>query len=777
MGRINAFYESDLLIFVLFLFLSIIFHGMGVDIVNVPLASGDAQVLAFPSKIFSASFAFWNPYVMSGVPSYLNPETQSFYLPSLIIMKILPNAFGYNLLTFLHYTLAGFFTYLFLKKLKLNRLSAFIGGLCLAFGGFLVAHEGHHAMMNAAVWLPILLYLIECYFEDKQLLFLLLSSIAFSGCILSGYPAVTFYTSMVLFPYLIFRIWFTESYKTFNYMKKIEEFIKISLIVGGCGLLIGTVQIFSIIESLDFINRSAITYAMFSENSFNLLNLVTLLFPTYPYGGNSLPEILGYIGVLPLIFSFLAFILWRKKNKQIWFWTIVAVIGFLLMLGNNTPFYTIMYHIPLYNMFRVPARNWFEVDFACAVLVGFCINYLMLNRGYSLKKVKNWFNRSIIILIALTVIFLGVYICQDNLFILDLLNLSPAFFLDILKNSPTIYIPLLIIICSICFLLILPEKGNKKFLWVILAMFIFLDLFSFGHSFDNQYQNPTFLTDKNVSEIYKFINQDESNLKGIRIFPVEWDYYETTYTKNEIYPDINILYGFNIVNGYYPVWLQDYVNISSFNYYNPTSFDFANLINSSEFLSISSTKYLVSSDPVNKNILELNSKYKKRFETKNGTVVYENTQFLPRARFVENLEVVKNTDEAKKIIWNQGFDLSSTSVVEGYEKEIRLDSGKVLQTDYEKTDEVNLKVNTGNESFLVLSDVYYPGWKAYIDGKETKIYKTNGAFKGILIEGSGEHNIKFVFNPTFTYNGLLISIISLSVIVICIIWQKLKIHK
>jgi hypothetical protein len=535
MGRINAFYESDLLIFVLFLFLAIIFHGIGVDIVNVPLASGDAHVLAFPSKIFSANFAFWNPYVMSGAPSYLNPETQSFYLPSLIIMKILPNALGYNLLTFLHYALAGFFTYLFLKKLKLNRFSAFIGGLCFAFGGFLVSHEGHHALMNAAVWLPILLYLIECYFENKQILFLLISALAFSGSILSGYPAVTLYTSMIIFPYFIFKIWFTDSYKSFNHKMKITEFLKITLIIGVCGFFVGAVQILSIIESLNFINRSSITYAMFSGNSFNLMNLVTLLFPTYPYnGGNILPEVLGYIGVLPLIFALLAFVLWRKKDTQIWFWSIVAILGFLLILGDNTPIYKIMYHVPLYNMFRVPARNWFEIDFAFAVLVGFCINYLMIDRGYSLTKVKKWFKRSIIILIALATFFLGLfYLNYGNLSILGLLHLSPALFLNILKNSPEIYISLLIIITSIYFLFIIPKKGNKKLLWILLAIFIFLDLFSFGHFFDDQYQNATFLNDKNVSGVYKFINNDDSNLQGIRIFPAE-------YGTNEIYPDINI---------------------------------------------------------------------------------------------------------------------------------------------------------------------------------------------------------------------------------------------
>lgn len=35
-----------------------------------------------------------------------------------------------------------------------------------------------------------------------------------------------------------------------------------------------------------------------------------------------------------------------------------------------------MYHVPIYNKFRVSSRNWFEFGFAFSVLCGFGINYL-----------------------------------------------------------------------------------------------------------------------------------------------------------------------------------------------------------------------------------------------------------------------------------------------------------------------------------------------------------------------------------------------------------------
>jgi uncharacterized membrane protein YfhO len=85
---------------------------------------------------------------------------------------------------------------------------------------------------------------------------------------------------------------------------------------------------------------------------------------------------------------------------------------------------------------------------------------------------------------------------------------------------------------------------------------------------------------------------------------------------------------------------------------------------------------------------------------------------------------------------------------------------------------VRLKVKTGDSSFLVLSDSYYVGWKAYVDGKETPIYKTNATSRGVVIQGAGEHQVTFRFVPVSFYIGLALSLLTLVFSILWLAWRR-----
>jgi uncharacterized membrane protein YfhO len=79
-------------------------------------------------------------------------------------------------------------------------------------------------------------------------------------------------------------------------------------------------------------------------------------------------------------------------------------------------------------------------------------------------------------------------------------------------------------------------------------------------------------------------------------------------------------------------------------------------------------------------------------------------------------------------------------------------------------DGINYQSNTSGNRFAVFSEVYYEkGWKAYIDGKETNIYKTNYVLRGIIIP-AGKHEIKFEFKPTSYATGVPIAITASGII-------------
>ena len=86
--------------------------------------------------------------------------------------------------------------------------------------------------------------------------------------------------------------------------------------------------------------------------------------------------------------------------------------------------------------------------------------------------------------------------------------------------------------------------------------------------------------------------------------------------------------------------------------------------------------------------------------------------------------------------------------------------------------EMNVESESGG--FLVVSESYYPGWKAEIDGITTKVYRTNYSLLGIYVP-QGRHVVKLNFFPDSLLTSILISIFSFFLFIIYISFLK-KIH-
>ena len=78
---------------------------------------------------------------------------------------------------------------------------------------------------------------------------------------------------------------------------------------------------------------------------------------------------------------------------------------------------------------------------------------------------------------------------------------------------------------------------------------------------------------------------------------------------------------------------------------------------------------------------------------------------------------------------------------------------------------VTVRVTASQASVLVLADSYYPGWKAFVDGKETKILKANHFFRAVVLP-KGAHRVEFVYDPWSFRLGWMISTFTLTSILI-----------
>ena len=194
-----------ILIVAFFLILPWFVFLAGYNPFTTAVAPGDGKVYGMQMQIFTESFRMWNPYLAGGKSQLAEVGSQSLYLPAKIIMNLFPTYFGYNLLLLLHYSMAGYFTYRFIKTLDMKECPAILGGIAFMFCGFMSAHKGHNTMVCVAAYLPCILYLIEKYMISDKRKDLVIVSLVWGLSITADYTASSLYIAMVCFPYLVYR--------------------------------------------------------------------------------------------------------------------------------------------------------------------------------------------------------------------------------------------------------------------------------------------------------------------------------------------------------------------------------------------------------------------------------------------------------------------------------------------------------------------------------------------------------------------------------------------
>jgi hypothetical protein len=170
--------------------------------------------------------------------------------------------------------------------------------------------------------------------------------------------------------------------------------------------------------------------------------------------------------------------------------------------------------------------------------------------------------------------------------------------------------------------------------------------------------------------------------------------------------------------------------------------------------------------------------------------IYENLSCLPRAFIVHRVQVSEDGQGVLRILLEPGFDLGSEIVLEklpppGFvarvaESDVELSrpegdgagQGGIAQATAEiaryEPNYVQIEANSSDDGFLFLSDSYYPGWKAYVDGNETEIYQADYAFRAVYLT-SGQHTVEFSYEPrSFRVASLASALALLAVIVLLV---------
>jgi hypothetical protein len=132
---------------------------------------------------------------------------------------------------------------------------------------------------------------------------------------------------------------------------------------------------------------------------------------------------------------------------------------------------------------------------------------------------------------------------------------------------------------------------------------------------------------------------------------------------------------------------------------------------------------------------------------RDGWRAYTNTAALPRVFFVDSYVVERDTQKTFNYLFDPSFDLRKKVVLS--EKPSLSDTASGT-ADAEMTayaaEHVRIRTRSESTRLLFLSDMYYPGWRARVDGQNTQIYRANYAFRAVVVP-QGEHIVEFVYDP------------------------------
>jgi hypothetical protein len=148
--------------------------------------------------------------------------------------------------------------------------------------------------------------------------------------------------------------------------------------------------------------------------------------------------------------------------------------------------------------------------------------------------------------------------------------------------------------------------------------------------------------------------------------------------------------------------------------------------------------------------------------------IWENPGALPKAFISTRPVFVQSDDAALDAISDLDFDFARRAVIHaGSEVPIDVQGSAGGNTELipvkivsYSSDEVKLSADSPQGGWLVLSDLYFPGWQARIDGKEVRIFPANYLFRGVYLE-PGNHKVEFTYRPISFYAGAILCLVTL----------------
>jgi hypothetical protein len=158
------------------------------------------------------------------------------------------------------------------------------------------------------------------------------------------------------------------------------------------------------------------------------------------------------------------------------------------------------------------------------------------------------------------------------------------------------------------------------------------------------------------------------------------------------------------------------------------------------------------------------------FQTAAGLKLYAEPGAFPRAWVVNRVTGVTNGTEARSMLGRPREEFTSAAFVTGSPPSLPpCNKAGMAREISSRGPRVTLRAALPCPGLVVISQTFYPGWRAFVDGKPAKLYETDGFLDGVPAP-AGEHRIELIYQPWTIRVGAAISL--LSAILLIVVYKR-----
>jgi hypothetical protein len=387
--RASGHRRADLLAIAILIALPVIVFGIPA-VLGHAILPGDDLTQNFPLRVLAGrqirggQLPLYDPYIWGGAPLLADWNAAAAY-PLTLLFAVLPGTAAWTLNMIVTWAVAGLGMFCFLRALRLGSLPSLFGAVSFAFAGAMPAQVAHLGLVAGMSWVPVqllgVLRLTETRGAASRLRWIAVLAGTFGLTILAGEPRAIADAAVIVVIYAAWRVARLGRGPGPAAASAAAGSVAGGLVLGVC---LGAVQWLPGLAAIGTSQRGVSSMALFSSGSLPQRWLLLMLVPDLLGGSGSLgqpaffanynlAEVTGYIGILPLVAAaaLLGRLRLRPRLPEWAIWHVMALVGFVLALGGNTPAGSLLVHLPLFGGLRLQSRNILVADLALAVLFAY----------------------------------------------------------------------------------------------------------------------------------------------------------------------------------------------------------------------------------------------------------------------------------------------------------------------------------------------------------------------------------------------------------------------